>query len=85
MVGFASGIIPKLPINLALVKGFSLMGVRSGAEIALQPHLKKVGLLLLAHIIHQSPPSHYHLSSAKLHDNLFPGNGGGVIGMGAKR
>lgn len=29
-VGFASGRIPTLPVNLALIKGFSLMGVRAG-------------------------------------------------------
>jgi len=34
IVGFASGTIPNFPVNLALVKGFSLVGVRSGAEIA---------------------------------------------------
>eukprot|EP01128_Nolandella_sp_AFSM9_P010512 TRINITY_DN7282_c0_g1_i1.p1 TRINITY_DN7282_c0_g1~~TRINITY_DN7282_c0_g1_i1.p1 ORF type:complete len:340 (+),score=79.37 TRINITY_DN7282_c0_g1_i1:1841-2860(+) len=37
VVGFAGGEIPKLPINLALVKGFSLVGVRSGAEFMLNP------------------------------------------------
>jgi NADPH2:quinone reductase len=42
VVGFASGTIPSFPINLALVKGFSLVGVRSGAEMMLQPNLKKV-------------------------------------------
>ncbi len=29
-VGFASGRIPSLPVNMALIKGFSLMGVRAG-------------------------------------------------------
>jgi NADPH2:quinone reductase len=29
-VGFASGVQPVLPVNLALIKGFSLMGVRAG-------------------------------------------------------
>jgi len=29
-VGFASGRIPVLPVNLALIKGFSLMGLRAG-------------------------------------------------------
>ena len=29
-VGFASGRIPTLPVNLALIKGFSLVGVRAG-------------------------------------------------------
>ena len=29
-IGFASGRIPTLPVNMALIKGFSLMGVRAG-------------------------------------------------------
>jgi len=29
-VGFTSGRLPTLPVNLALIKGFSLMGVRAG-------------------------------------------------------
>lgn len=29
-IGFTSGRIPTLPVNLALIKGFSLMGVRAG-------------------------------------------------------
>ncbi len=31
MVGFASGAIPKLPVNLTLVKNFSVTGVYWGA------------------------------------------------------
>jgi NADPH:quinone reductase len=30
VIGFTSGTIPSLPINMALIKGFSLMGVRAG-------------------------------------------------------
>ena len=30
VVGFASGRIPDLPINMALIKGFSVIGVRAG-------------------------------------------------------
>lgn len=29
-IGFASGRVPTLPVNLALIKGFSLVGVRAG-------------------------------------------------------
>lgn len=29
-IGFTSGRIPSLPVNMALIKGFSLMGVRAG-------------------------------------------------------
>jgi NADPH2:quinone reductase len=39
VVGFVSGSIPKLPINLALVKGFDLVGVRMGHQMGLQPEL----------------------------------------------
>lgn len=39
VVGFAGGTIPKLPINMALIKGFDLVGVRMGAQIGLQPEL----------------------------------------------
>ena len=37
VVGFASGEIPSLPANLVLIKGFQLVGVRSGAEMLLNP------------------------------------------------
>lgn len=30
VVGFASGRIPQLPVNMALIKGFSVIGVRAG-------------------------------------------------------
>eukprot|EP00698_Gefionella_okellyi_P007053 TRINITY_DN1719_c0_g1_i1.p3 TRINITY_DN1719_c0_g1~~TRINITY_DN1719_c0_g1_i1.p3 ORF type:complete len:342 (-),score=66.26 TRINITY_DN1719_c0_g1_i1:2147-3172(-) len=39
VIGFASGTIPTLPVNLALIKGFSLVGVRAGAQLAMDPHL----------------------------------------------
>jgi NADPH2:quinone reductase len=37
VIGFASGTIPKFPVNLALVKGFSVVGVFWGAFIAKEP------------------------------------------------
>ncbi len=37
VIGFASGVIPALPANLALVKGFSLVGVFWGAFIEKEP------------------------------------------------
>ena len=37
VIGFASGTIPKFPVNLALVKGFSVVGVYWGAFTAKQP------------------------------------------------
>jgi len=39
VVGFASGEIPSIPANLVLVKGFSLVGVRSGHEMIEHPEL----------------------------------------------
>ena len=37
VIGFASGTIPKLPVNLALVKGFRVVGVFWGAFIDKEP------------------------------------------------
>ena len=37
VVGFASGTIPKFPVNLALIKGFSLVGVFWGAFTSKEP------------------------------------------------
>lgn len=37
VIGFASGIIPKLPVNLALVKGYSAVGVFWGDFTAREP------------------------------------------------
>lgn len=39
VVGFASGEIPKLPVNLVLLKEYSLVGVFWGAFVAKQPEL----------------------------------------------
>lgn len=41
VVGFASGSIPKFPVNMALIKGFDLVGVRMGAQLAIEPDLSK--------------------------------------------
>jgi len=37
VIGFTSGTIPKFPVNLALVKGFSVVGVYWGAFILKEP------------------------------------------------
>jgi NADPH2:quinone reductase len=37
VIGFASGTIPKLPVNLTLVKGYSVVGVFWGAFTAKEP------------------------------------------------
>ena len=41
MIGFASGIIPKIPANLPLIKGYSVVGVRAGAAMQLEPQYVK--------------------------------------------
>eukprot|EP01099_Mayorella_cantabrigiensis_P008611 TRINITY_DN80_c0_g1_i3.p1 TRINITY_DN80_c0_g1~~TRINITY_DN80_c0_g1_i3.p1 ORF type:complete len:116 (-),score=23.93 TRINITY_DN80_c0_g1_i3:105-452(-) len=38
VIGFASGQIPKIAVNLALIKGFSVVGVRSGAQLHMFNH-----------------------------------------------
>lgn len=44
VVGFASGTIPKLPVNLALVKGFSLVGVFWGSFTDRQPDVYRANM-----------------------------------------
>jgi len=53
VVGFASGEIPNFPVNLALVKGFSVVGVRSGAEMAASPSMTKEMIMVLLHWANQ--------------------------------
>lgn len=40
VIGFASGTIPTLPINIALIKGISIIGVRAGEYYRQFPELK---------------------------------------------
>lgn len=47
VVGFAGGRIPSLPANMALIKGFDLVGVRMGAQVAVQPQLMEEMLKVL--------------------------------------
>lgn len=47
VIGFAGGTIPKLPVNMALIKGFDLVGVRMGAQMMFQPQLGKEMVLNL--------------------------------------
>ena len=39
VIGFASGTIPKFPVNLSLVKGFSVVGVFWGAFTRKEPEV----------------------------------------------
>jgi len=47
VIGFASGRIATLPANMALIKGFDLIGVRMGAQVAIQPELMEDMLIHL--------------------------------------
>ena len=49
MVGFASGEIPKLPLNLMLLKGCDVMGVNWGAWVRQNPQQHRANLDKLAH------------------------------------
>jgi len=44
VIGFASGEIPKFPVNLALVKGFSVVGVFMGGFVEREPKLHSENL-----------------------------------------
>ena len=44
VIGFAAGEIPKLPINLALIKGASIVGVFWGAFTAREPDLHRANM-----------------------------------------
>jgi NADPH2:quinone reductase len=48
VVGFASGEIPKLPLNLTLLKGCSVLGVNWGAFVRQYPQDHRANLELLA-------------------------------------
>jgi NADPH2:quinone reductase len=48
VVGFASGEIPKLPLNLTLLKGCSVLGVNWGAFVRQYPQAHRGNLELMA-------------------------------------
>ena len=50
IIGFASGSIPSLPINIALIKGISVLGVRAGEYFRKYPSLKKPAMEKLLNI-----------------------------------
>merc|ERR1719203_2685427 len=59
VVGFASGTIPKFPINMALIKGFDLVGVRSGAQLGLEPDLAASMMVELQKLVEAGKLSPY--------------------------
>ena len=51
VVGFTSGRIPRLPVNLALLKGYQLAGVSWGAFVSRSPQINAVNFEVLAELI----------------------------------
>lgn len=47
VIGFAGGSIGSVKSNLPLIKGYSVVGVRSGAQMTLQPELRDEAILAL--------------------------------------
>jgi NADPH2:quinone reductase len=69
VVGFANGEIPKLPLNLALLKRASLVGVDWGGEIRANPRangplLAKLLDWVVAGKIHPEPAASFPLAEA---------------------
>lgn len=50
VVGFASGTIPKIPLNLTLLKGCQIMGVFWGEHIKREPEKHQTNLSTLVHL-----------------------------------
>jgi NADPH2:quinone reductase len=48
VIGFASGTIPKIPLNLVLLKGCELVGVFWGDHVAREPHKHRANMAQLA-------------------------------------
>lgn len=44
VIGFAAGPIPKIPLNLALLKGCSIVGVFWGASLGLEPDINEANI-----------------------------------------
>ena len=53
VVGFANGEIPRIPLNLALLKGCSIVGVYWGAFAAREPSASAAGIRQLFDWLHQ--------------------------------
>ena len=54
IVGFASGVIPQFPANHALIKGYSLIGLRAGESQRRDPVLARKTKLALRHLSSQA-------------------------------
>jgi len=83
VIGFASGTIPSIPANIPLIKGFSVVGVRSGAEMLLNPKMTQemiVALLGLADQGKLKPLIYCEVPLSKAQDAFFAIANRNVIG-----
>ena len=68
VIGFASGIIPSLPVNIALIKGISILGVRAGEYFRKYPKLKEPAIKNLLRIANKGLITPIIYDSLKLKD-----------------
>ena len=70
VIGFASGIIPSLPVNIALIKGISVLGVRAGEYFRKYPKLKEPAMKTLLSIANKGLITPIIYDSLKLKDAI---------------
>ena len=70
VIGFASGIIPSLPVNIALIKGISILGVRAGEYFRKYPKLKEPAMKNLLSIANKGLITPVIYDSLKLKDAI---------------
>ena len=70
VIGFASGIIPSLPANIALIKGISVLGVRAGEYFRKYPKLKEPAMKNLLSIANKGLITPVIYDSLKLKDAI---------------
>jgi NADPH:quinone reductase len=70
LIGFASGSIPSLPMNIALIKGISILGVRAGEYFRRKPHLKIPAMNTLLNLANKGLITPIIYDSLKLKDTI---------------
>ena len=70
IIGFASGTIPSLPVNIALIKGISILGVRAGEYFRKYPKLKEPAMKNLLSIANKGLITPIIYDSLKLKDAI---------------
>ena len=70
VIGFASGTIPSLPVNIALIKGISILGVRAGEYFRKYPKLKEPAMKKLLNIANKGLTTPIIYDSLKLKDAI---------------